>query len=65
MDCLISSIYYSPVKSLSLESIKSCKITKNNGILNDRIFSFCRGLNKEDSKLIEKNPTGKGVVLLG
>ncbi|MDC0031404.1 MOSC domain-containing protein [Candidatus Pelagibacter sp.] len=56
MDCLISSIYYSPVKSLSLESIKSCKITKNNGILNDRIFSFCRGLNKEDSKLIEKNP---------
>ena len=56
MSILISSIYYSPVKSLSFESIQKCEIIKNLGIVNDRIFSFSRIVNTEKAKLIEKNP---------
>jgi len=56
MSILISSIYYSPVKSLSFESIQKCEIIKNLGIVNDRIFSFSRIVNAEKAKLIEKNP---------
>ena len=56
MDCLISSINYCPVKSLSFQSIKSCNIKKDLGILNDRVFAFSRGIDVEKAKLIEKNP---------
>ena len=56
MDCLISSINYCPVKSLSFQSIKSCNIKKDLGILNDRVFAFSRGIDIEKAKLIEKNP---------
>ena len=56
MDCLISSIHYCPVKSLSFQSISSCNIKKNLGMVNDRIFAFSRGVDLEKSKLIEKNP---------
>ena len=40
MSILISSIHYSPIKSLSFESIESCTVKKNLGILNDRKFAF-------------------------
>ena len=56
MDCLISSIHYCPVKSLSFQSIKSCNIKKNLGMLEDRVFAFSRGVNLEKAKLMEKNP---------
>ena len=56
MDCSISSIHNCPVKSLSFQSIKMCKIRKNLGMQNDRIFAFSRGINFEKVKLIEKNP---------
>ena len=56
MSILISSIHYSPVKSLSFENIESCKVEKNLGILNDRIFAFSRIIDAEKAKLIEKNP---------
>ena len=56
MDCLISSIHYCPVKSLSFQSINSCNIKKGLGILNDRIFAFSRNVNFKKAKLIEKNP---------
>ena len=56
MSCLISSINYSPVKSLSFESVNSCEIKKDLGILNDRIFAFSRGIEIEKAQLIEKNP---------
>jgi len=56
MACSISSIHYCPVKSLSFQSIDSCDIKKNIGILNDRIFTFSRGVDLERSQLIEKNP---------
>lgn len=56
MNCLVSSINYCPVKSLSFQSIKSCDIKKNLGILNDRLFAFSRNIDLEKAKLIEKNP---------
>ena len=56
MSCSISSINYSPVKSLSFESVDSCEIKKDLGILNDRIFAFSRIIDSEKAKLVEKNP---------
>ena len=56
MNCLVSSIYYCPVKSLSFQSLKSCDVKKNLGMKNDRIFAFSRGVDNEKAKLIEKNP---------
>ena len=56
MNCSISSIHYYPVKSLSFQSIKSCIIKKNLGMLNDRVFAFSRSVDYEKAKLIEKNP---------
>ena len=57
MNCLISSINYCPVKSLSFQDVNSCEVKKDLGILNDRIFAFTRGINKEKAKLFEKNPS--------
>ena len=56
MSCLIKSINYCPVKSVSFQSIKSSNIKKNLGMTNDRIFAFSRGIDNEQSKLIENNP---------
>jgi len=56
MNCSVVSIYNCPVKTLSLQSLKSCNIKKNIGMTNDRIFAFSRGVNFEKAKLIEKNP---------
>ena len=59
MSILISSIHFCPVKSLSFQSIKVCKIRKDLGIVNDRIFAFSRGVDSEKAKLIEKNPNAR------
>ena len=56
MSVLISSIYFSPVKSLSLSNIESCEIKKNLGILNDRNFVFSRAISLKEAQLIEKKP---------
>ena len=56
MHCSISSIIYSPIKSLSFQSINSCNIKKGLGMLNDRIFAFSRNVDFEKAKLIEKKP---------
>ena len=56
MNCLMHSINYCPVKSLSFASLKTCIIKKNCGILNDRIFALTRNIDFEKAKLIEKFP---------
>jgi len=56
MRCSISSIYYCPVKTLSFQSIETCNIKKNLGMINDRIFAFSRGVDLEKAKSMEKNP---------
>jgi len=56
MNCLIKSIHYCPVKSVSFQSIESSNIKKKLGMTNDRIFAFSRGIDNKQSKLIENNP---------
>ena len=57
MSVLISSIYFSPVKSLSFTNIKSCIIKKDFGIVNDRSFVFSRIIDLKKAFIIEKNPS--------
>ena len=54
MSISISSINYCPVKSISFQSIKSCEILKNIGIVGDRIFAFSKGLDLNQAKLFAK-----------
>jgi len=61
MNCTISSIHYCPVKSVSFQSIKSCNITKNLGMANDRIFAFSRIIDHDKAKLVEKNPNERNL----
>ena len=56
MNGIISSIHFSPIKSLSFTNIESCEVKKNLGILNDRKFAFARVVDAEKALLIEKNP---------
>jgi len=56
MNCIISSIHYCPVKSVSFQSIQSCDITKNLGMTNDRIFAFSRIIDFKKAKLVEQDP---------
>ena len=56
MNCVISSISYSPVKSLSFKISKSCFIKKNIGILDDRVFALSKNISFEKAKIIEQNP---------
>ena len=54
MSTTISSINYCPVKSISFQTIKSCEIRKNIGIVGDRIFAFSKGLDFNQAQLFEK-----------
>ena len=56
MSTKITSINYCPVKSVSFQSIKNCKIKKNTGIIGDRIFAFAKDLDSEQARLFEKSP---------
>ena len=57
----INKLFYSPVKSLSFESVFSCTIQKNIGILNDRLLAFTRNVDFDTAKLIEKNPNARNL----
>ena len=54
MSISISSINYCPVKSISFQTVKSCEIKKNIGIVGDRIFAFSKGLDLNQAQLFEK-----------
>ena len=54
MSISISSINYCPVKSISFQTIKSCEIRNNIGIVGDRIFAFSKGLDFNQAQLFEK-----------
>ena len=56
MSAIISSINYCPVKSVSFQSLRNCKIKKNIGIIGDRIFAFAKDLNLDQAQLFEKSP---------
>ena len=59
MNCSVSSIYYCPVKTLSFQSIESCNVKKELGMINDRIFAFSRGVDLEKAKSMEINPNDR------
>tara|TARA_Y100001970_G_C14238167_1_gene863205 strand:+ start:2260 stop:3033 length:774 start_codon:yes stop_codon:yes gene_type:complete len=52
---IIKKLFFSPVKSLSFQKISKCKIVKNVGIFNDRLFAFSRNSNLEKARILEKN----------
>ena len=56
MSTTISSINYCPVKSVSFQSIDSCEIKKDIGIVGDRIFAFSKNLDQDQVELFEKSP---------
>ena len=56
MNITISSIYFSPVKSISFQQISKCQIKKNIGIVNDRLFAFSRLLEIKKAKRMEQDP---------
>jgi uncharacterized protein YcbX len=62
MNSIISSLYYSPVKSLSFQNIKKCIVKKDIGFLNDRIFAFSRNLSKDKAEQVEKDPMQRKLV---
>ncbi len=64
MSFSISSIYYCPVKTLSFQSIESCDVKKELGMINDRIFAFSRGVDFEKAKTMEKNPNERKLINL-
>ena len=64
MNCSVSSIYYCPVKTLSFQSIESCNVKKELGIINDRIFAFSRGVDLEKAKSMEANPSERKLLNL-
>ena len=59
MSVLISSIYFSPVKSLSFTNIKSCVIKKDLGIVEDRSFAFSRIIDLKKALISQKKPKWK------
>ncbi|MBM3630536.1 MAG: MOSC domain-containing protein [Alphaproteobacteria bacterium] len=62
MNCTISSLYYSPIKSLSFQKAKFFLIKKNLGIIDDRIFAFSRNLKLDKAKSIAKNPHQRHLI---
>ena len=56
MNCTISSLHYCPVKSVSFQTLDSCEIKKNIGIVGDRNFAFSKDLDINKAMLFEKNP---------
>ena len=58
----VSSIHFSPIKSLSFQSAQTLTIKKDIGIEEDRIFAFSRGLNELDAKLVEKDPSERELI---
>ena len=59
MSATISLINYCPVKSVSFQSINTCEIKKNIGIVGDRVFAFAKDLDPDNTKLFEKSPENR------
>ena len=62
MNISISSIYFSPVKSISFQKINKCEIKKNIGIINDRLFAFSRLLDSGKAQKMEQEPGERKLI---
>ena len=62
MKPVVSSIHFSPIKSLSFQSINTAIIKKDIGFEEDRIFAFSRAIDKSLAKTIEKDPSERELI---
>jgi uncharacterized protein YcbX len=62
MKPVVSSIHFSPIKSLSFQSINTAIIKKDIGFEEDRIFAFSRAIDMALAKTIEKDPSERELI---
>ena len=62
MKPIVSSIYFSPIKSLSFQSINAAIINKDVGFEEDRIFAFSRAIDMSLAQTIEKDPSERELI---
>ena len=62
MKPVVSSIHFSPIKSLSFQSINTAIIKKDVGFEEDRIFAFSRAIDMALAKTIEKDPSERELI---
>ena len=62
MKPVVSSIHFSPIKSLSFQSINTAIIKKDIGFEEDRIFAFSRAIDSSLAKNIEKDPSERELI---
>jgi len=62
MKPIVSSIHFSPIKSLSFQSINTAIIKKDIGFEEDRIFAFSRAIDMSLAKTIEKDPSERELI---
>ena len=62
MKPVVSSIYFSPIKSLSFQSINTVIVKKDVGFEDDRIFAFSRAIDMFLAKTIEKDPSERELI---
>jgi len=62
MKPIVSSIHFSPIKSLSFQSINTAIIKKDVGFDEDRIFAFSRAIDSSLANIIEKDPSERELI---
>ena len=62
MKRVVSSIHFSPIKSLSFQSINTAIIKKDIGFEEDRIFAFSRAIDSSLANIIEKDPSERELI---
>jgi hypothetical protein len=62
MKPIVSSIHFSPIKSLSFQSINTAIIKKDIGFEEDRIFTFSRAIDMSLAQTIEKDPSERELI---
>ena len=62
MKPVVSSIHFSPIKSLSFQSINTAIIKKDVGFEEDRIFAFSRAIDSSLANIIEKDPSERELI---
>ena len=62
MKPIVSSIHFSPIKSLSFQSASTAIIKKDVGFEEDRIFAFSRAIDMALAQTIEKDPSERELI---
>ena len=62
MKPVVSFIHFSPIKSLSFQSINTAIIKKDVGFEEDRIFAFSRAIDNSLANTIEKDPSERELI---